>query len=215
MKLLEITNLFNTVTKLHPNFQNYHFGWPSDMVRNVVNNYDPEQSTGTLYPAVLVSPPDIRVNPMDLKTVYSFRVHFIDLQGYNNNTLLDNNNQVEQWSELFESGLQWFRGVQNANKNLTKPAYLGLLNDQINGGLMSDAGTQRLIYVYFDFEVITSSTCTSLGITYPDDAIAAGMPWPPSDTIDKENIYARAGELLIDDEGDALIDDDGDGLIDG
>lgn len=103
----------------------------------------------------------------------------------------------------------------NANKNLTKPAYLGLLNDQINGGLMSDAGTQRLIYVYFDFEVITSSTCTSLGITYPDDAIAAGMPWPPSDTIDKENIYARAGELLIDDEGDALIDDDGDGLIDG
>lgn len=183
------------------------------MVRNVVNNYDPDQSTGTLYPAVLVSPPDIRVNPTDLKTTYSFRVHFIDLQAYNNDTSLDNSNQVEQWSELFEYGLQWFREVQNANKNLTKPAYLGLLNNQINGGLMSDAGAQKLIYVYFDFEVITSSTCTSLGITYPDDAIAAGLPWPPSSLSDKENIYARSGELL-DDEGDALVDDDGDSLFD-
>lgn len=209
MKLIEITNLFNLVTRLHPTFQNYHFGWPSDMVRNVVNNYDPEQSTGTLYPAVLVSPPDIRVNPVTLKTNYSFRVHFIDLQGYENTTLLNTQNHVEQWSELFESGLQWFREVQNANKSLTKPAYIGIINENISGGLMSDAGAQKLIYVYFDFEVITSSTCTDLGITYPDDVIAAGHQWPPADT-DKENIYAK--NILIDDEGDGLIDDEGDFL---
>lgn len=198
MKLLEISNLFNLVTRVHPNFKNYHFGWPSDMVRNVVNNYDPTQATGTLYPAVLVSPPDIRVNPVDLKTVYSFRVHFIELQGYLNTTAANIQNPVEQWSDLFERGLQWFREVQNANNNLTKPAYIGLNNDSLNGGVMSDAGAQKLIYVYFDFEVITSSTCTNLNITYPDDITDLGYDWPPVSNYDVENIYNTAGDLIDD-----------------
>lgn len=197
MKLVEISNLFNLVTRVHPTFLNYHFGWPSDMVRNVVNNYDPNQQTGTLYPAVLVSPPDIRFNPVDLKTRYQFRVHFLELQGYLNTTELNIQNKVEQWSDLFEQGLQWFRELQNANKALTKPAYIAIDNESVNGGLMSDAGQQRLIYVYFDFEVIVSSTCTNLGITYPTDIEALGYVWPPTSNYDLENIYAT-GELVDD-----------------
>lgn len=168
------------------------------MVRNVLNNYDTTQQTGTLYPAVLVSPPDIKVNPVDLKTVYSFRVHFIELQGYLNTTEVNIQNPVEQWSDLFERGLQWFREVQNANKNLTKPAWIGLNNDSLNGGVMSEAGAQRLIYVYFDFEVITSSTCTDLNITYPDDITDLGYDWPPVSNYDLENIYNYSGDLIDD-----------------
>jgi len=189
MTLLEISNIFNTVTTVHPSFVNYHFGWPSDMDRNVANNYDASQQTGTLYPAVLVTPPDIQLNPNDLGTSFSFRVHFMDLQAYSNDTSLNNSTKVEQWSTLFEYGLQWFREVQNANKNLTRPAHVALNNTSLNGGLMDSAGSQRLIYVYFDFELSTRSTCTNLSITYPDDVTAAGLTWPPSSSSDIENVH--------------------------
>jgi hypothetical protein len=198
MKLVEITNLFNLVTRIHPHFMNYHMGWPSDMARNVQNNYDPTQTTGTLYPAVLISPPEIKVNPNDLKTTYFFRVHFLELQGYLNTTEARIHTKVEQWSDLFEKGLQWLREVQNANKQLTKPAYIGLKNDNLQGGLMESASQRKLIYVYFDMEVITSSTCTDLGLTYPDDINAVGYDWPPTENYDLENIYNYSGDLIDD-----------------
>lgn len=198
MKLVEITNLFNLVTRVHPAFMNYHLGWPSDMARNIQNNYDPDQTTGTLYPAVLVSPPEVEYMSNERKMKYIFRVHFIELQGYLNTAAARIHTKSEQWSDLIVHGTRWFEELKRANNALTKPAYMAIVSGSAQGGLEEAASQRKLIYVYFDFEVITAADCTGLGITYPDDITAAGYDWPPTGNYDLENIYNYSGDLIDD-----------------
>lgn len=167
------------------------------MARNIQNNYDPEQITGTLYPAVLVVPNEIEYLSNERKTRYLFRVHFIELQGYLNTTELNIQTKVEQWSDLLINGTRWFEEVNRANNALPKPVYMALKSGGVRGFLDESATQRRLIYVAFDFEVLTAADCTDLGITYPDDITALGYDWPPTGNYDLENIFAT-GDLIDD-----------------
>jgi hypothetical protein len=198
MRLTGITNMFNMVTRIHPEFMNYHFGWASDMARNIQNNYDPEQTTGTLYPAVLVVPQEMEYISNQRKMRYLFRVHFIELQGYLNTTEARIHTKVEQWSDLIVNGTRWFEELKRANNSLTKPVYLALKSGDVRGFLDESATQRRLIYVAFDFEVLAAADCEDLGLTYPDDITAVGYDWPPTENYDLENIYNYSGDLIDD-----------------
>ena len=50
MNLLKLSNFFNAISQAHTSFNYYHFGWRSDMLVNIPNNFDPNSSTGKTVP---------------------------------------------------------------------------------------------------------------------------------------------------------------------
>ena len=48
----QISNVFNLMVQLDPRLKYYHFGWRSDILRNIDNNFDPGVSKGREFPAL-------------------------------------------------------------------------------------------------------------------------------------------------------------------
>ena len=92
MTIVQLSNLFNLISENMPDIGSYHYGWPSDMNLNIQNNYDPNASTGTKFPAVLFMPPTLSTRTDDSNTEalfsrYGVELLFTDTYGYNAQTL--------------------------------------------------------------------------------------------------------------------------------
>lgn len=103
--LTQISNVFNLLAQADPRVLNYKFDWRQGVNRNKVNNFNPTNSTGTLYPSIMMEPPD-SINdtnePQYLEREEDIDVvlYFDDLQDKENDGSANTLNLIEQWDNL-------------------------------------------------------------------------------------------------------------------
>ncbi len=103
--LSNISNVFNLIAQFDTRILNYHFGWQSDINREIDNNFDEGNATGRMFPAVQMDIPDwaqYKEQPSYLGTLEDLKVilYFYDLEDYNNDSSEKTSNLVEQMTNL-------------------------------------------------------------------------------------------------------------------
>jgi hypothetical protein len=101
----QISNIFNLMVQLEPRLNFYHFGWRSDILRNIDNNFDQGVKTGRLFPAVHFAVPEYTqfvdaLQYESLKEEVEVTLYFDNLQDYNNTGATNTLNLLEQWDYL-------------------------------------------------------------------------------------------------------------------
>lgn len=188
MDIVEISNLFNTIARMHTGVESYHFGWPSDRARNVPNNFD-DANLGNYFPRVTWAPPEGTEDILSLRDEIEVTLYFDDLQGYDETAGLVNKTQAEQWRDLRDAALRFLREVNAAGHKLLKEQGDGIRirDNRVRWSLDSFSGQQRLITVIARFTLDTATKCIDLSLDYDND-VPAGWEFPPSSASDLENI---------------------------
>lgn len=120
--LTQISNIFNLMTQQETRLASYHFGWRSDINRNVSNNYDPKFSKGREFPALMFEPPEsiqAQEEPEYLGSDEDIEIllYFDALQDYNNDGSANTLNLVEQWSNLKTIAKDFMANLVNVLSN--------------------------------------------------------------------------------------------------
>lgn len=117
MTITQLSNIFNLIVQNDPDYNFYHYGWPSDMNLNIQNNSDPLAKTGRLFPYVLLLPPTIQSRAMESNTAsifdtYSVEFLITDTYAYNQGVLTYKNDttiEIEQKLQVLAKKLvQYF-----------------------------------------------------------------------------------------------------------
>jgi len=101
----QISNLFNLMCQFDTRIKGYHYGWRSDINKNIQNNFDPLYETGRQYPAVQFDVPDY-ANYTEIadyqgnQETLQITLYFDNLQNIENDGTAKVLNLVEQWDEL-------------------------------------------------------------------------------------------------------------------
>ena len=103
--LTEISNIFNLMVQADSRLKFYHFGWRSDINKNIDNNFDKGVKTGRLFPALHFDVPDFfqpseELNYLGFKEDIAVNLYFDDLQNYDNSGEIKTDNLIEQWAAL-------------------------------------------------------------------------------------------------------------------
>lgn len=101
MNLLLIGNTIKLVVDTHPHIKSYHFGYHSDINRNVPNVYDENNEKGTQFPHLMwVAPIDGTLDLATRKDVIDCEVYLYDLQAYGNDHEGTAETLLTQWNRL-------------------------------------------------------------------------------------------------------------------
>ena len=103
--LTEISNIFNLMVQADSRLKFYHFGWRSDINKNIDNNFDKGVKTGRLFPALHFDVPDFfqpseELNYLGFKEDIQINLYFDDLQNYDNSGEQKTDTLIEQWADL-------------------------------------------------------------------------------------------------------------------
>ena len=103
--ITEISNIFNLMVQADSRLKFYHFGWRSDINKNIDNNFDKGVKTGRLFPALHFDVPDFfqpseELNYLGFKEDIAVNLYFDDLQNYDNSGEIKTDNLIEQWADL-------------------------------------------------------------------------------------------------------------------
>ena len=160
--LTEISNVFNLMCQIETRIESYHFGWRSDINRNIYNNFDPKASKGRMFPALHFDVPDGltgKEEPAYLGTKEDIEIllYFDALQDYNNDGTANTLNLIEQWDDLkviandFMANFVQVIGAEKYNiGNISDPKYIQ----------RSNMHNQRLLTWEVSFIFTSSVPCT-------------------------------------------------------
>jgi len=151
MTLLEIADLFKSTTDATQGLNGFSFGWPSDRTRS--QDYDSvgENSTN-LFPRVFFAVPTLTNNPITRRDVYQITLFFDDLLGYNEDGTVNEDTQIEKWSDLTVLAEKFMLQI-NTNKQA------GNISEGVQMTLDSFSSIQRLISVQATFNLNVISSC--------------------------------------------------------
>lgn len=210
LTITKISNLFNIISQEIAEINNYHFGFRSDVNRNVKNNFDIKQSTGKLYPAVHFAVPTTvgLVDPDNNTKTFACRLYFDDLLNYNNDSTAKTDSLLEQYAALIELAERFINEIDNIGQN-----YLGndlyvvefaentALNIQLDV-FQHRAHRDRIVSVFVDFNIQIKGECAALAAIDP----TTRFDFPPlNDDYEKRGTFAVTGwDTLLDD----VIDND-------
>ena len=151
MTLLEIADLFKSTTDATQGLNGFSFGWPSDRTRS--QDYDSvgENSTN-LFPRVFFAVPTLTNNPITRRDVYQITLFFDDLLGYNEDGTVNEDTQIEKWSDLTVLAEKFMLQI-NTNKQAVN------ISEGVQMTLDSFSSIQRLISVQATFNLNVISSC--------------------------------------------------------
>lgn len=160
--LVEISNLFNLITRSHNTLQSYHFGWRSDVNFTVTNNFNSGTGNdlGKQYPAVhLVAAPRGTMNlagDMDIECMV-----FIDiLQDSNNDGNRVTLTLVEQFNEALKLGQEVLLVFKKESKNLIpKGQAYQIREETIRWSTDSNTHNDQLVSAIFEFTIFAKVPC--------------------------------------------------------
>lgn len=159
-----LSNLFNLITQQHPELNNYHMGWRSDVNRNLPNNYETDPAIGKQYPAVhFDSSIDGDGNLETRNADLAIRLYFDDLMYYDNQGNPTTKTMAEHWRDLWNWGMQFILTVEEAGKSLARtPGMMIAIKDRnIRWAYDAHVHNSRLVSVYFDFTLVVKIACIS------------------------------------------------------
>jgi len=155
MTLLEVADVFKTITSQTAGLNKFSFGWPSDRVRSKEYGQD-ETDTVDLYPRVFWVVPEIVQDLSGKNDTYQVVLFFDDLLGYDDQAVQNSDTQIQKWSALMGSATAYVRNLGKYRVNGIPP---GDVSGEVRYSLDSFAGMQRLISIQATFDYTTKSVC--------------------------------------------------------
>jgi len=160
--LTQISNIFNLMCQADTRIKYYHYGWRSDINKNVANNFDPKFSKGRQFPAVHLDKPDgfqedQEPSYIEKDETIEMILYFDTLQDYNNDGSANTLNLIEQEDALkiiandFMANVVEVIGVDKYNiGHIDKPKYV----------VRSNLHNQKLITWEVSFNLTHQTPCT-------------------------------------------------------
>jgi len=160
--LTQISNIFNLMCQADTRIKFYHYGWRTDINKNVANNFDPKFSTGRQFPAVHLDKPDgfqegQEPSYLENSETIQMILYFDTLQDYNNDGSANTLNLIEQEDALkiiandFMANVVEVIGVDKYNiGSIDKPKYI----------VRSNLHNQKLITWEVSFNFTHQTPCT-------------------------------------------------------
>jgi hypothetical protein len=173
-----LSNQFNVMAWLHPLLKNYHFGWRSDILSNIGNNYNQGNSVGTLFPSVLFEVPEnVETNYLDNNTNVNCTLYFDNLQYRNNLAAGTTATLAEQWYELEIIVHQFLKEFGRIGKELIKQGRgITILQNSYQFTPYSDIGQDGLVTIQVKFTVQYKTFCPTWNPDY--STLPPQMPFP-------------------------------------
>lgn len=171
MNLVAISNLFNLLVQESDYFASYHFGYHSDIERNVPNNFDPDGNTGKPFPHVTwAAPPDGVLDLKQKSDLINVELYFYSLQDIDGNGDPIGATWLEQWNTLKARAVEFIHAVRDRR--------LLAINNENRVEWLTDANatTSRLICVGLKFQLYTLYKCEDYELN--DPPLGSTLPAP-------------------------------------
>lgn len=102
---VQISNLFNLMVQIDPRIEMYHFGFRSDILKNIDNNFDQNNTKGRQFPHLHFDVPEYAeftetADYYGTKENIQISLYFDALQDYQNDGSANTKNLIEQWADL-------------------------------------------------------------------------------------------------------------------
>lgn len=189
MNIVSLSNLFNVLSNSHTEIKHYHFGWRSDINKNIANNFDASNSTGKMYPAVQFNVPDSISSKIETFTnsdSLEVVLFFDDLQDYNNTGSANTNTLLSQWANLHRIAKEFIYNVQSKLDSDYLGAYID--SDTFRFELDSNSHNDRLVTVKASFNVAFDSDCIDVDLAPETLPVEASNLYPVSSSYDYEDL---------------------------
>lgn len=168
----------------------YHFGYESDTQRSIQNNFNPKQSTGPLFPAIILEQPtqSLVLNNGQIRSDVRIRLNFFTTQHYNNDGSVNFAQTIEQQNALRVLVFDFLKVNHEVGKlngyNVQATAYdIEYLEAQT---------PDRLIQIIVSCVISFNEECPSA--TFNPAAVLPPYSYPPPDDVDfeKQNVDVTA-----------------------
>ena len=175
--ITQISNIFNLMVQAETRLLFYHFGWRSDINKEIDNNFDVGIQTGRLYPSLQFDPPDWfqatdEPNYLGVNEDVKVLLYFDNLQDYNNDSSEETDNLIEQWEELKTIAEDFM-----ANLAVVLQHYgVGYLKTQPKYVQKSNLHNDRLITWEVEVTVSHISQCTAVNFQIDTDLLPGTIP---------------------------------------
>lgn len=182
MNIVQLSNYFNLIAQ-QVGFLGYHYGYESDMYRNVQNNTNPQNSVGNRYPYVLFEPPTWTSTVQKATTTrYGCRLNFFGTQHYNNDGSINTDQAIEQVNALRILVLDFIEGVKQVG--ILQGFAIEALT--VNFDVQEMQTADRLIQIVATFGLQAKETCSTF--VFNPALVIAPYAYPPSDSVDYEKL---------------------------
>ncbi|MHC4316406.1 MAG: LamG domain-containing protein [Planctomycetota bacterium] len=149
----QISNIFNLMVQVEPRLLYYHFGWRSDILKNIDNNFDEGNLKGRQFPALHFSVPEFTqyiggIDYTGVKEEMEITLYFDDLQYYENDGSANSENLIEEWAGLKQIAEDYIANLDNVISNkylagsISKPKF-----EQFSNGHNDRLITWRVTFI--------------------------------------------------------------------
>lgn len=179
MNLLRISNLFNLLVQGSTFFRSYHFGYASDIDRNVPNNFDPNNETGKFYPHVAwIAPPEGAADLRRGMDEVEIEIRFYDLLDYKNDgdPVAMSETMLKRWDALKREAFVFISAIR-MSKQVGQSGTVKWFSD-------SHVGSDRLICIGATVTLQQVFSCADIEAVAK--ALSEGLPAIIPDALDLE-----------------------------
>jgi hypothetical protein len=188
MNIIGLSNLFN-LTAQQLGFNGYHYGFESDMNRNVTNNLNVANSVGSEFPYLLFEKvAGTTTITSSLATVLQCRLNFYDLLHYANDSQGVTLQTIEQENALREKMLAFMQSLvvlgASSALNSTKNGFQ-LDNNSFRFDIQEQATVNRCIQITATFNLTVWDECPAFA--FDPALVLPPYSYPP----DQENDFEK------------------------
>lgn len=183
MNILQLSNYFNLIAQ-QSGFLMYHYGYESDVQRSVQNNFNPAQSAGKMFPAVIWEKPTqtLVLDNTRVRSDVNVRLNFFALQHYTNGGAPDFTQTIEQENALRIKVLDFLKMVHEVGKL----QHFNVQTITYNVEYLEAQTPDRLIQIVVSFVVSFNETCPA--VAFNPALVVAPYSYPPPDDSDFEKL---------------------------
>ena len=182
MNIVALSNWFNLIAQ-QVGFLGYHYGFESDMNRNVTNNLNPANSVGNRFPFVLFEKPSYTSTFLKaVQTKYQCRLNFYALQHYNSDASINTDQTIEQENTLRGLVIDFLTGVIQVGKANN----FSIETSTINFDIQEMQTIDRCIQITATFSIYAYEECSTF--VFDPNAVALPYSYPVPNDSDFEKL---------------------------
>lgn len=185
MNILLISNTINELVRQSDFFRSYHFGYHSDINRNVQNDYDPDGNSGKDFPHVTWVAPvegELTMQGDTGRDTLDMMLFFYCTQDYRNDNDPEDmaNTLAWQWDRLKGRAVEFLHA-------LNKSGNFRLVDGRAKWFTDSNTNIDRLLCVGVEFKLLHLYACCD----YQKQPLLSAKDINPPSGIDLEARYVR------------------------
>lgn len=189
MNIRTMSNVFNQIAQAM-SIPYYHYGWNSDVNRNVQNNFTGDNTDGKNYPSIHCN---FGNSTVDIKQKGGFettavQLVFQDLQYYNNDSTTNTRSILDAQADLRTLALDFLSNVNALGRALGGTGLFGITG-QVRMEDAADYANDRTVVCVVNFTLQYIADCPTDVLSVSDiTALPAPFNVFPPDSVDFEQL---------------------------